>query len=208
MPQDWNVFVSWGSLGALAIVILFPLALYLSMRFIGVAPTGEPQHPPCMLRKLGGILAGVALVFVYCPMLFFTLCWLTSSCASGLVECRMRQEGRLTDTGVVRDQVIRNTFSEGGVAPPCYWLLIEFRDQEGQLQHVEREVDERSWNQFGPGSRLPDIEYLPSNPTTWRFAAEAGLWLRLLFRGCWLPAVLLGTRLLVRACSQRPGFAT
>ena len=98
-------------------------------------------------------------------------------------------DGAGPPAGVVREKVVRKTFSEGGVGHEHHWLLIDFRDHEGERHQGEREVDFPSWNRREPGSRLPAIEYLQSDPTTWRFAGETGLWLRLVFRSGWMAAV-------------------
>jgi hypothetical protein len=185
MPHDWNVISSSVPLTLVALVLFFALlfCLFLSRERL----EGQPNP------VVGVIVMGV-MIFVCCPLMLFALVSFISTLSFAGVELRMHQDGRLTDTGVVREKVVRKTFSEGGVAYEHHWLLIDFRDHEGERHQVEREVDQPSWNQQEPGSCLPDIEYPQSDPTTWRFAGEAGLWLRLLFRSGWMAAVVVALR--------------
>src|SRR5262249_3692099 len=131
----------------------------------------------CQPNVVGFIVTAV-MVFVCCPLLVFSLVSFLSGASAAWTEYRMQQDSKLTDTGVVSEKLTRITSDgESGVQTTHYWLRIDFRDHEGNLQQVEREVDQQSWNQHPPGTRVPDIQYLPGEPTTWRFAAESGLWL-------------------------------
>jgi hypothetical protein len=198
MPQDWKVALDSVPLLLFLCIVVFPLLFYLFFR--GLEPA-EAQVP----NAAGVIVSGV-MIFAGCPLIAFSLMFLLSGLSFSWLEFQMHLEGKLAATGVVREKVIRNTYSEGGAATAHRWLLIEFRDNEGRLHQVEREVDEQSWKRHGAGSRLPDIEYLQSAPTTWRFAAETGLWATLLFNASWYAAVVIALRvicgLLLRGMSR------
>jgi hypothetical protein len=174
MPQDWNVIDSSVALIFISLVAMLPLLFWV---FRGLEPKNGDR------QAVGVIVSGVIL-FVGCPLLYFALASVISGLSFAWVEFQMHRDGRVTDTGVVRERVNRTTINgETGATTVHHWLLIEFRDHQGQIHQVEREVDKDSWIQHDRGSRLSEIQYRDSMPTTWRFAAESGLWWRLLVRG-------------------------
>jgi hypothetical protein len=195
MPQDWNVMMSAGPLILLSLVVFYAVSYFL---FRGLQASDGAVSPVVGVPVMG------TLIFICCPLIMLSLLSLCGGVHFAVVEARMSRDGRLTDSGVVRDRQVRATFGESGVAYQRHWLLIEFADQDGVLHEVEREVDEVSWDRYAPGSRL-DIEHLRGKPASWRFASESGLWARLLFRGCWMAAVVailrcFGACLLRRSC--------
>jgi hypothetical protein len=213
LPEDWNVLAS-GPLGAVAflvlLIFLIPLALSGVARTIGESRGGrsadlDNRPTTAAVRYLRGMG-----IFALAPLMLFTILWLAAAVHFGLVELRLNREGVRTKSGVVREKEIRRTYSEGGVESRHYWLFIEFRDREGRFWLMQRQVDRASWESLEPGRELPDIEYVPDEPTIWRFAPEAGLWLRLLLRGCVLPLVLAtvcGVRLCWRRINRDPEHA-
>jgi hypothetical protein len=191
MPLDWGP--CWDQ----ALTVPYFLAAILTFLPLLACLFWRLEMSKGQKKTATGPVMAMLLVYVCCPLLFFSVLYFLSGLYQARVECRMRQDGRLTETGVVREKVVREVeYGENGGKIPHYWLLLEFRDQDGTPHEAEREVDQPSWNRYAPGSRLPDVEYLRHDPASWRFAAEAGLWSRQLILALCMAIAVLALRLL------------
>jgi hypothetical protein len=175
----WNVFHSSWPL-AVAVVVLTFAFFFMFFRPYSTKPDGV------RLAELT-LLVSCPLMAI-CAMLFVSGLWQL------WIEYRMRGDGHVTDASVVGDRITRTQPGESNPRDYTY-IVIEFEDDAGRVWRVEREVEEgQPWSRLNPGDRPGAIEYLHSDPETWRFADEAGLCWRLLLASGAVGMAIVGLR--------------
>jgi hypothetical protein len=198
----WNVMhFSW-PLAAVAVALTF-VFFWLFFRKYGSEPGGAQ-------------LAGLT-VLVSCPLMAFCAMALVSGLWQVWIDYRMARDGQVT-TAVVRDRVIRTQPGTAESNPQDRtFMVFKFLDHAGRVWQVEREVEEgRPWSRLGRGDGAPAVQYLRSDPGTWRFADETSLWSDLLLTSGAVGVVIAGLRAacglisrLISRCSRhrpRDGF--
>jgi hypothetical protein len=177
----WNVMhFSW-PLAAIAVALTF-VFFWLFFHQYGSKP--------------GGARLATLTFLVSCPLMAFCAMVLVSGLWQVWIDYRMERDGQVT-TAVVRDCVIRTQPGNAESNPKDYTVVVfEFEDHAGRVWQVEREVEEgRPWSRLGRGDRAPAVQYLRSDPATWRFANETGLWSDLLLTSGAVGVVIVGLRL-------------
>ena len=190
----WNVMhFSW-PLAAVAVALTLVFFGFYFRQY-GSDPGG---------RKIAGMT-----VLVSCPLMAFCAMVLVSGLWQLWIERRMGYDGQVT-TAIVRDRVIRTQPGTAESNPRDYTVIVfEFEDHAGRVRQVEREVEEgRPWSRPVRGDRAPAVQYLRSDPATWRFADETCLWSGLLLTSGAVGVVIVGLRATCGLISARSSRCT